>query len=237
MAMEAMSIKQKCGFGLLLATLALLTYGALTTDRFSWDLTLTRWIQSVDVGPIANLNNRMGVMGVSGVVGVAVIAWLWLRGWRAEAAFVALVGVADLLNPLLRYLIGRPRPTPDLVDVYREVEPFSFPSGTAMHVIMFCGMLVYLSGYVLKPGRLRTAVRVLLIAYVPLMGVWVIERGCHWPSDVLGGYVYGAFFLVILIWGYRKYVAWRRRYPRNYVPREKLPALIQPLAWVVRVIT
>ena len=223
-----------------MAVLAFLTFEALTTERFSWDLAVTEWVQSVDaemlLGPIPDHINKMGVLGLSGVMGAAVIAWLWFKGWRTEAVFVALVGIADLLNPLLRDLIGRPRPTPNLIIVDTVPHGFSFPSGTSMHVIMFGGIIIYLSRYVLEPSRLRTTLWVLLSLYIPIMGLWLVYCGLHWPSDVLGGYVYGAFFLWVLVWGYHKYTTWRRAYPKECLPRERLPTVVRPLAWIVRMI-
>jgi len=178
----------------------------------------------------------MGVAGVAGVVGLIVIACLWFKGWRAEAVFVGFVGVADLLNPLFREVIGNPRPTSEFITVYRSPVDFSFPSGTAMHVVMFSGVLIYLSMHLMKAGWLRNVICGIMGLWIPIMGVWLIYRGAHWPSDVLGGYVYGAVFLCIIIWSYQKYIAWRRSLPKEHIPLEKLPSLFQPFAWIARIV-
>ena len=144
----------------LLGVLAYLTYSALTTDRFGWDLAVTEWFQRVDperLGPIPDLLFWMGFKGVAGVTILVVVGWLWLKNWRAEAFFVALVIVPDACNVLLRYLIGRPRPTSDLIIVFGGSQGGSFPSGYALHVVLFCGLIIYLSHFVLNPGRLRSA--------------------------------------------------------------------------------
>lgn len=245
----------KIAFAFLVGLLAFLTYEALTTDYFSWDLTIAEWIQSRDAGSIAEYNGRMGIVGAAGVFGLLVIIWLWFKGWRAEAAFVGIVGITDLINPLLREVIGRPRPDPDvnpnvvfhneisdfsnidpIVMIYREPTDFSFPSGTAMHVVMFCGILIYFSHRVLKPSVLRTIIQVLLFLWIPLMGVWLIYRGVHWPSDVFGGFVYGAVFLWLIVWGYQKYVTWRRSRPKKEIYREQLPFLVRPITWIIRIL-
>ncbi|MDD5093260.1 MAG: phosphatase PAP2 family protein [Dehalococcoidia bacterium] len=227
-------------FLIILGVLAFLTIEAVRLDWFSWDLAITEWIQRVDaedfLGPLVNFNNRMGVVGVAGITGLAAIVWLWLKGQRAEAVFVGLVGVADFLNPVLRYLIDRPRPATDLVVVYRPNGDCSFPSGTAMHVFMFCGILIYLVLRLFKPGFWRTAICVLLGLYIPMMGLWLIYRGIHWPSDVLGGYIYGAVFLWAIIWGHQRYIAWRRRYPRDHIPVQCIPAPIRPFAWILKMV-
>ena len=95
--------------------LAYLTWTAVHIDRFDWDLAITQWMQSIpheSLDPLPRLISRMGVLGVAGILGILAILLFWLRGWRTEAAFVAMIGLVDLLNPLFRYAIGRPRPDP-----------------------------------------------------------------------------------------------------------------------------
>jgi len=183
------------------------------------------------LGPIPDLLFWMGVMGVAGGLLVAVCGWLWLKGHRAEAAFAALVGIPDLINVPLRDLIGRPRPTTELVQVFGGPQGASFPSGYTLHVILFCGFLIYLSRYLVKSRAFRYILWAVLSAYIPVTGIWLILDGRHWPSDVLGGYIYGTFYLVVLIWGYKKYTAWRRRYSAG-----DLPVRSRPLAWVLKII-
>jgi len=222
-------------FALLLTVLIFLTVGALIFDRFPYDLAITKWIQGLNVERIPGssvllYNGRLGIVGIAGGIGLGVIILLWLKNRRVEAASVAMVGIADVINPLFRIIIDRPRPTEELeVSIYYpDLEPFSFPSGTSMHIIMFCGILIYLSGRLLKPGLLRSVLQTLLILYIPLMGLRLIYLGSHWPSDVLGGYVYGALFLWIIIWGSHKYLGWRRCYPSQQIPKEALPLLLRP---------
>jgi membrane-associated phospholipid phosphatase len=105
-----------------------------------------------------------------------------------------------------------------------------------MHLVMFCGFLFYLCQILLKPGWLRLTLQVMLIAWIPFMGAWLVYRAVHWPSDVLGGYVYGAFFLWIIIWGFNKYRTWRRAFPKNSIPDEEIPSVLRPLSWALRMI-
>ena len=114
----------------------------------------------------------------------------------------------------LRDLIDRPRPTEDLVGViigYGGIQGDSFPSGHALHTMLFYGFLVYLSRDLMKPGPSRTAVWLAVALYVPVAGLWLVYDGRHWTSDVLGGYAYGAFYLLITILSYRWYLSWSER--------------------------
>ena len=37
-------------------------------------------------------------------------------------------------------------------------------------------------------------------------GPWLIYDGRHWAIDVLGGYAYGAFYLLALVVGYNRVI-------------------------------
>lgn len=226
-------LRGRHGFLVLLGALALATYYALTTERLPGDLAIARWVQGLAdperLGPIPDLLFWMGVMGVAGGVLVGVCGWLWLKGHRTEAVFLGLAAIPDGFNMPLRELIGRPRPTAELVQVFGGPQGASFPSGYTIHVVLFCGFLLYLSHHLVKSRSSRYVLWAVLGAYIPVTGIWLILDGRHWPSDVLGGYIYGTFYLVVLIWGYRKYTAWRRRYGAD-----DLPVRPRPLAWALR---
>ncbi len=102
-----------------------------------------------------------------------------------------------------------------------------------MHVTLFCGFAMFLARRLMEPSGRRLLLQVLLGTYILIAGLWLLYDGRHWPSDVLGGYVYGAFFLIIIIWGYERYISWRRRYPRYHLSREQVPAVARPLARVL----
>ena len=99
--------------GIIVALMAVvvLTYAALTVDYYSWELEFSLWLQGFSLGRADSLRELLfwvGVREVSGVALLVVCVVLWLRRWRLEAIFVALVSVPDLLNILIKELIGRP---------------------------------------------------------------------------------------------------------------------------------
>lgn len=192
----------------LLGAMAVLTYIALTVDYFSWELELSRWLQGFSLSPANFLRGWLfwtGVREVASAVMVAVCLALWLRRWRLEALFVAIVFIPDGLNLLIKELVARPRPTPDMVDVvigWGGIQGTSFPSGHALHAVLFYGFLLYLARrYIPNPALVRTAI-VVGVAHILATGPWLIYDGRHWAVDVLGGYAYGAFYLLALIAGY-----------------------------------
>ena len=134
-----------------LAAAAVTTGLALAVDRFAWEVELSTWLQAFDLGPFDFLRGWLfwsGVRVVAGAVMLAACAALWLRRWRLESAFVAIALVPDLLNLAIKEVIARPRPTADLVDVtigWGGIQGSGFPSGHAVHAVVFYGFLLYLA--------------------------------------------------------------------------------------------
>ena len=197
--------------GILAALAAAVTSGAaLAVDRFEWEVELSLWLQGYSLGPFDFLRGWMfwmGVRGVAGAVMLAVCATLWLKRWRLESAFVAMVFVPDLLTLALKEAIGRPRPTVDLVDVtigWGGIQSAGFPSGHAVHALLFYGFLFYLAQRYVPRRPVVRAIAVAVVGYVLVSGPWLLYDGRHWLLDVLGGYAYGALYLLALIWAYER---------------------------------
>ena len=147
----------------------------------------------------------MGIRGVAGIVMVLLFIFFWLFNKRTEAIFLALISVPDLLNILIKEMIGRPRPSQDIVDVvigYGGIQGAGFPSGHALHVVLFYGFICYLMFRFLGKRILTMMVLSLSVVYIIITGLWLIYDGRHWAMDVLGGYSYGLFYLSILIFNY-----------------------------------
>ena len=195
--------------GILAALAAAVTSGAaLAVDRFEGEVELSLWLQGFSLGPFDFLRGWMfwmGVRGVAGAVMLAVCASLWLKRWRLESIFVAMVFVPDLLTLALKEAIGRPRPTADLVDVtigWGGVQGAGFPSGHAVHALLFYGFLFYLAQRYVPRRPVVRAIAVAVVGYVLVSGPWLLYDGRHWLLDVLGGYAYGALYLLALIAAY-----------------------------------
>ena len=142
------------------------------------------------------------------------LAVVWFTGHRTAIPFLAIIGLLDLFNIPLRDIIARPRPTSDEVGViigYGGIQGDSFPSGHALHVVLFYGFFMYISKQIIKSDHIRTALYIVLGIYLPLSGVWLIFDGRHWFSDVLGGYTYGIFYLLLIIVAHKRYVPWAQR--------------------------
>lgn len=156
--------------------------------------------------PIGSARVEMLVRDVTALGGPVVLTflsftiglYLWLQGNRRTAAivFVAVVGGA-LFSQVLKEIIARQRP--DLVPLDTYVNTYSFPSGHAM-----TAAITYLTlGTLLATTQSNTRLKIYLIGVALLLtvavGVSRVYLGVHWPSDVLGGWMAGTVW-ALLVW-------------------------------------
>ena len=136
------------------------------------------------------------------MAGIAAVfaGYLFYRGRRADGvALVLSMGVALGSTYLLKELIDRPRPSPDLVSVWGQFEGMSFPSGTSLNSVVGLGALAYLVPSLVRLPWGKNLLRGVLVVLILLIGSSRIFLGTHWPSDVLGGFILGGFFLSVLV--------------------------------------
>src|SRR5439155_15395031 len=99
-------------------------------------------------------------------------AAFWIVRLRLEALFiVALSAVSSILNIGIKLLVGRPRPTAHLVDIFQQASGQSFPSGHVMSYVSFWGLLFSLGIILFKRDRWWNYVLLIVPAlFVVLVG-------------------------------------------------------------------
>jgi membrane-associated phospholipid phosphatase len=119
---------------------------------------------------------------------VVAVGWLWHRGRRPAAAWVALVMTTVLVtNPLVKQLVGRDRPRWD--DPIRVIASPAFPSGHAANNAAVAGIVVVLALRWVRSRRRRRTTVVGAVLGALLVGADRVFLGVHHLSDVLGGYL------------------------------------------------
>lgn len=132
----------------------------------------------------------LGSPTVLGLVVLAVAGFLVLQArYRTTAVVLITSGSGAVVSRAMKHLFLRPRPT--LVPHLREVVSSSFPSGHAMD-----SAVIYLT---LAAMLMRVAENRLTKAYcltvgfglTLLVGASRVFLGVHYPTDVLGGWMFG----------------------------------------------
>lgn len=119
--------------------------------------------------------------------------------YNREAYFICLTLLSGVITAVLKIWFNRPRPTADMVRVIEEVKRQSFPSGHVFFYVVFFGFLTLLMYHLKSLHRIfrlvATCTSFFLIFTIPISRVYL---GAHWFTDVLGGFLLGMIFLLVL---------------------------------------
>ena len=139
----------------------------------------------------------LGGIGIPWIPLVSVGGLLGVRRW-ADALFLSAALLAPAVNVALKELAARPRPDPALV----EETGYAFPSGHAVLAAAFFGALIILLGrwrYLEGRPALRLTAQGALLLLLLGVGASRVWLGVHWPSDVIGGFLFGTLYLAALV--------------------------------------
>lgn len=188
---------------LVFALLALpLTIAARGPGVLLGDVEITRAVQAWPSPALDRLAVAFTIIGRSWpgetLIAAAIVVYLMVRGARHAAAFVAVAAIAGSINVLTKLIVASPRPTTDLVQVIQIANGSGFPSGHA-----FGATLLYGAIWIMLPSIVPNQTACQLIrGIVVLIAVGIcwsrIRLGAHWPSDVLGGILWGMVVLSLL---------------------------------------
>ncbi len=191
--------------GLLLLTLVMTVLAAVypTFPFDGWGLARMQELRTGWMDAAALFLNKTGEPPMA-VIPAAVVVLALLAVRRPTAALILTISLFVLLaGDFLKELVNRPRP--DHVLFMPPPESLSFPSGHSAYAMVLCGLSIYMTERLVTPymtGRLVTPVslkRLLQAAMVVLIlatGASRVYLGVHWPSDVVGGYLWGFIILV-----------------------------------------
>lgn len=145
---------------------------------------------------IAQLTHLGGLLWIAPATGIVLLVLLWRRHWQLSTAWsLALLGILPI-NMGLKACFQRVRPLHDHGLIVAH--SWSFPSGHAFGAIVSYGMLAYVLLRLL-PLRFHRAVIAAAVALIGAVGLSRALLQVHYFSDVLGGFVSGAAWLVICI--------------------------------------
>ncbi len=159
----------------------------------------------------------LGDTRVAGPLTLLAVGVLLIWGRRREAALVAVaVGGGTVLGTLAKTAFQRTRPPVEFAMITQPAS-YSFPSGHALHSMLFFGVLTFVLVRGLRTLRARLVVIGVAAIAVGLTGVSRVYLGVHWPSDVLAAWCLA--------------LAWLSAVCGFYLIRERYgpPARVEPL--------
>jgi undecaprenyl-diphosphatase len=185
------------------AMLALpLTIAARGPDVLPGDVAVSRAIQvwpspTLDTLALAFTAIGRAWPGVP-LITMAAVVLLMVRGARRTAVFVAAAAVTGSINVLTKIIVASPRPTTDLVKVIQVANGSGFPSGHAFGATLLYGAF-WIVLPTIVPNQMACRLSRWVTALVAIGICWSrIRLGAHWPSDVLGGILWGIVALALL---------------------------------------
>jgi membrane-associated phospholipid phosphatase len=192
------------GGGLILTVL--MSVYASTVGTFPGDTRISHAIQAVDAVGAGSivwfLNSAFDAPTLISITAVVSIV-LGILGRYPQMILLAATILSHAANAGLKLVVGRPRPEDGVIRVTEDASGLSFPSGHMMGTVVFFGIIIYLSFQLIEHRLLRFLVQALAISQMLAIGFSRIYTGAHWPSDVLGGFLWGAWFILLLVVCYR----------------------------------
>ena len=142
----------------------------------AWQIELAQWI------------SWAGDAAQRSLVFIGCALWLfWKKRPRAGLIMLVVPALAGATSSILKQVFARARP--DVAPHLDNISNLSFPSGHATSAIA-----ILLLAALIMPARQRTLWIGLAVIGAGAIGASRIALGVHWPSDVLGGYLWGTGF-------------------------------------------
>lgn len=137
---------------------------------------------------------KIGEVWAMVCLSLMLVVYLMLKRYKIEALFVVItMSLSGILNPLLKNVFDRERPT--LLRLI-DISGFSFPSGHAMGSTSFFGSAMYIAQR-RASGSTKGVIIGLCAALILLISISRVYLGVHYPTDIIAGIIGGAFCIVL----------------------------------------
>jgi undecaprenyl-diphosphatase len=191
--------------GSLAAALAL-TAIAAGSNVLAGDVWVARAVQGVALpgaGDLARAGYWIGATPVTIVLALVSSLMLVIGRRLAEALLVLGTIAARAVNPALKWAVDSPRPSSAWIQISEYPTGLGFPSSHAMGTAITFGVMAYLAQRLIPRRGPRLTAQAICVSAIIITGFGRIYTGAHWPSDVLGGYLYGGCLMVFVVAIYR----------------------------------
>lgn len=196
-----MRVRQGMIRGLLLATaiaaLAALWLAMMVSGTGALDRAVLDWLYASGQPELRDFMRNFTLLGNwPAVVGFSLAAAVWLLATGHRRSALLLLGITLVGRALVEAMkIGVHRTRPEATDHLVPVYSLSFPSAHAANsMILWLTLALLLPERKWRPAAVTAA---LLISFA--VGVSRPMLGVHWPSDVIGGWAFGAAWVLAMI--------------------------------------
>lgn len=198
-----------------LCAFAVLAIFAYLDPYFGWDLKISsafNWKTFTPPG-LLELMRFVSVFGNRwtpyALSAATVLLFLLFRRRSEAVALILSTAGSGLINSTMKLVISRPRPSSDLIPIYRDMATQSFPSGHVTFYVCYFGFLFFVAYALLRRGTFARRLALAITgSLVLLVGLSRIYLGAHWPSDTLGAYLWSGVWLMFSLEMYRR---WKER--------------------------
>jgi undecaprenyl-diphosphatase len=163
-----------------------------------WDEPIRSWVTEHRTDALDTFFTNVTDLGSWQVVVIG-LAVLLAIAWRTCAPLAGLLVVATLARPacewIMKAAVGRERPS---VGALVEAHGPSFPSGHPMAAIALWGLVPPVIALVTHRRAIWWAATVLSGVIILLVGASRVYMGVHWFSDVIGAFLFGTVFLLVI---------------------------------------
>lgn len=201
--MQKKNISGQIILGLALGLITLLAFLSLTDlvldkEWLAFDNALSLWVYQGRTPFLTILMRFMSFIGSDALIFFTILipTLLFLKQRRWEAfLFAFMISAGAILNLILKLLTQRPRPSLSPLAIERT---YSFPSGHSMNSFIFFMTLAYFYVHYFRGGKY--GVLAFTFAFIIILGIGLsrVYLGVHYPSDVLGGYLAGLLWLILV---------------------------------------
>jgi membrane-associated phospholipid phosphatase len=181
---------------------SVLAFAARGAGPLPGDIALTRSLQKLP--PDSTLGSLLSYAGeVVWFLPIAALAVALLMSRWLAALFILLASLTSVfIGDALKLLVASPRPSAELVRVVYPQQSYGFPSSAAFLSVVLLGMIGYM---IWRYYSAVVACGVLpLLAF--LIGLSRVYVGEHWATDVVGGWLFGGAWLLVLVAAHRWWV-------------------------------
>ncbi|PZC49367.1 MAG: undecaprenyl-diphosphatase [Chloroflexi bacterium] len=190
-----------CGYAFLIIGI-IISVWAVSEPRLSGDLAIIELVQSMSSDSVKSsmkIARYLGGVRVNLVVILLMFTVLtWKKFFRTGVMFLGVIP-ASLGIYILKELINRSRPDGDYIWIIEASSTGSFPSGHAYQTALLGVLTVALFLPIIPCKIIRIAIALFVFCLVGLVALSGIYLGVHWPSDILGSFVFVFPSAVLLI--------------------------------------